>query len=135
MMFEDETLQYFSVSRDEEFIIPTILQSISASINSEILSSADKLEFFASPWSPPAWMKTSGKLEGGGLKTEYLNVYSEYLGKFIDAYAEHGIKISAITPQNEPLSSQTYPSVFFPPEEEANLIRNYLGKLDYIVYT
>lgn len=73
-------------------------------------------------------MKTSGVLEGGGLKSEYLEVYSAYLGKFLDAYAEEGIPIRAITPQNEPLSSQTYPSVFFPPNEEATLIKNYLGR-------
>ena len=114
------------MNRDEEYIIPTILESLQASLAAS-MPSTDKLLFFASPWSAPAWMKTSGKLEGGGIKPEMLEVYAAYLGRFVDEYAKRGITISAITPQNEPLSSQTYPSAFFPPEEEAKLIKNYLG--------
>jgi O-glycosyl hydrolase len=122
----DVNLEKFSISRDEEFILPALLASKEASDVSSN-SPADRLLFFASPWSAPAWMKEPQKLEGGVIQSKYLSIYASYLVKFVDEYAKRGIKISAITPQNEPLTQQSYPSTFLPPDEEATLIKEYLG--------
>jgi len=130
----DISLSKFSTSRDEEFIIPSIQQAIATA-----KGNADELLWFASPWSPPGWMKTPlpsprndeeqfGSLIGGTLSRKFFSTYSMYLSKFVRTYKEkYGIPIYAITPQNEPLANQTYPSNEFPPGEEATLIAESLG--------
>ena len=93
----DTELKYFSIVRDQKYIIPMI---------KEILEINPELYLFASPWSPPGWMKTGGNMCGGYMREEFLDCYAEYIVKFIKAYAQNGIKISALTPQNEPNTEQ-----------------------------
>ena len=57
----------------------------------------------ASPWSPPAWMKSNNSSIGGRLKSEYYDVYADYLIKYILSMKDEGIQIYSITVQNEPL--------------------------------
>lgn len=130
----DINLSKFSTSRDEEFIIPSIQQAIATAKGNK-----DELLWFASPWSAPGWMKsplpsplkegeTYGSLIGGILDRKFFPTYAMYLSKFVRTYKEkYGIPIYAITPQNEPLANQTYPSTLFPADEEAALIANNLG--------
>ncbi len=108
----DITLSHFSVARDEKYIIPII---------KEILEIQPDLYLFASPWSPPAWMKTGGNICGGYMRDKYVDCYADYIVKFIQAYAQHGIKISAITPQNEVNTQHSLdmPSCIWHPEIEA----------------
>jgi len=118
---EDLQLEKFSTEMDEKFIIPAIQESIAIA--------GEDLKFFASPWSGPGWMKSSGVMEGGTLLRKYHEQYTKYLAKMVTTYRDkYGIQISAITPQNEPLANQTYPSTLLSPEEERDLIRNHLGK-------
>ncbi|MFN9952389.1 MAG: hypothetical protein ACK55I_04755, partial [bacterium] len=72
----DLNLERFSTQRDEEYIIPMIQEAIAAAAQG---NSDDELLFLASPWSGPAWMKTSGNLSGGIIKEEYYQQYAEYL--------------------------------------------------------
>jgi len=90
----------------------------------EILRINPDLYLFASPWSPPFWMKTGGSMCGGYMREEYLDCYADYIIKFIQAYERHGIKISAVTPQNEPNSQQNgkMPACIWHPEMEAKFI-------------
>lgn len=60
----------------------------------------DKLIF--STWSPPAYMKSNGKVSHGFLKPEYYQAYANYLVNFCKAYEEAGLKLYAISPSNEP---------------------------------
>ncbi len=108
----DVALEHFSIHRDERYVIPMI---------KEILAIRPDLFLFASPWSPPAWMKTSESFSGGYMRECYLECYAEYFVKFIRAYAAHGIKISAVTIQNEPETQQQglMPSCIWHPEIEA----------------
>ena len=112
----DVDLAHFSIARDEKYVIPII---------KEILSIRPDLFLFASPWSPPAWMKTSETFSGGYMRECYLECYAEYFVKFIRAYAAHGIKISAVTIQNEPETQQQglMPSCIWHPEIEADFAR------------
>ena len=118
----DTSLEHFSVERDETYIIPMI---------KEILEINPDIYLFASPWSPPGWMKTGGSLCGGYMREQYLDCYADYIIKFIKAYAEHGIKISAITPQNETNTQQSgrMPACIWHPETEARFIKVLRQKL------
>ncbi len=112
----DTELKHFSIEHDERYIIPMI---------KEILKVRPDLYIFASPWSPPGWMKTGENIGGGYMRNEFIDCYAEYIIKFIKAYAENGIKISAITPQNEPETTEsgTMPACNWHPETEANFIK------------
>ena len=116
----DQALESFSVWRDEQYRIPFIKQAIEAA--------GGKLTMFASPWSPPAWMKTTNNmLKGGKLLPEYRQAWANYFIKFIDAYEKAGIPIWGLTVQNEPMATQTWESCLFTGEEERDFIKDYLG--------
>ena len=116
-------IESFSIERDKAYKIPMI---------KELLAVNPDIYLFASPWSPPGWMKTGGKLCGGYMRREFIGVYADYIVKFIKAYAENGIKISAITPQNEPETSQggKMPACIWHPEIEAEYILTLRKKLN-----
>ncbi|MGB7540169.1 MAG: hypothetical protein WBM17_16635, partial [Anaerolineales bacterium] len=78
----DSGLAHFSISHDEDYIIPLLQQA--AKLNPQ-------LRFMASPWSSPAWMKDSGRLNGGTLNPAYYRAFSDYFVKFIQAYGAAGI--------------------------------------------
>lgn len=118
---EDFELYYFNIDHDKEYIIPLIKQALEINKN---------LKVIASPWSAPAWMKTSKSLIGGSLREECYEVYARYFVKFIKAYESEGIPIYAITIQNEPLYVPSeYPGMFMSPEAQATFINDYLGPL------
>jgi len=119
----DTELKYFSIVRDQKYIIPMI---------KEILEINPELYLFASPWSPPGWMKTGGNMCGGYMREEFLDCYAEYIVKFIKAYAQNGIKISALTPQNEPNTEQAgfMTACIWHPETEAKYIKILRKKLE-----
>lgn len=116
----DPDLAYFSIERDTHYIIPVLQQVLS--INPDI-------KIIASPWSPPAWMREKQQMvKGGPLIPEYREVYARYFVKFIQAYREEGIRIWAITPQNEPLAENELsgPGMVMSAEEQIDFIKNYL---------
>lgn len=111
----DTELKDFSIDRDRKYILPII---------KEILTINPAITFFASPWSPPAWMKTGNSLGGGFMREKYLDCYGDYVVKFITAYEAEGIHIHAFTPQNEPLTDQggKMPACLWSPELESKFI-------------
>lgn len=119
----DVELKHFSIERDKKYIIPMI---------KEILKIKPDLFLFASPWSPPGWMKTGGNMCGGYMREEFVECYADYIIKFLKAYDENGIKISAITPQNEPNTHQNghMPACIWHPEIEAKFIKILRKRLD-----
>ncbi len=111
----DFTLSSFSIERDKKYVIPFLKDAIAYSKN--------EIKLFASPWSPPAFMKDNGKLVGGGkLKREYYALYADYMSEFVKRYEEEGIKIFALTLQNEPHAIQTWESCVFDAEDEARFL-------------
>ena len=54
----DKDLKTFSVAHDEKYKIPLIKEAIAAA--------GGKLTLFASPWSPPAFMKDNKDMLHGG---------------------------------------------------------------------
>ena len=119
----DVELKHFSIDRDRAYIIPMI---------KEILEINPELYLFASPWSPPGWMKTGGSLCGGFMRGAYLECYADYFVKYLQEYAKCGIRISAVTPQNETETHQKglMPACMWHPELEAEFIKILRRKLD-----
>lgn len=115
----DETLASFSIERDLKYVIPMVKDAIKTA-----RAQGEEILFFASPWSPPAFMKDNKSRIKGRLLPEYYPLYAEYVVKFIESYEAHGIHISAITPQNEPYASSPWDGCRFDTEEEIELIKH-----------
>jgi glucosylceramidase len=114
----DPGLEKFDFGPDKTSVIPAL---------KKILAINPKIKILGSPWSAPAWMKTNGDLKGGSLKPEYYDTYAQYFVKFIAAMKAAGIKIDAVTPQNEPLNPKNTPSMVVEAAEEAAFIGKSLG--------
>jgi glucosylceramidase len=114
----DFELKKFDLGQDKKDVIPVM---------KEILAVAPDIKIMASPWSPPVWMKTNGKVKAGALKEECYEVYAQYLVKYIQEMEKNGIKIDALTVQNEPLNANNTPSMRMSAQEQKNFIKNNLG--------
>ena len=116
----DKELKTFSIEHDRQYRIPFIKKAIAAA--------GGKLTLYASPWSPPAFMKDNNSmLKGGKLKPEFYQSWANYYPKFIKAYEKEGIPIWGISIQNEPMATQVWESCIFTGEEERDFLKNYLG--------
>lgn len=114
----DPQLNQFDLAQDKQDVVPVMKEILS--INPDIL-------IMASPWSPPTWMKDNGKVKAGGLLPQYYDAYALYFVKYIQAMAKEGIKIDAITIQNEPLNANNTPSMRMSAQEQGEFIKNHLG--------
>ncbi len=138
---DDFELKHFSIENDRATLIPFIHAA---------QRYQPKLRLWASPWSPPSWMKKNGfyaeaaAREGqkdNGIRPDqvghegedmflleerYLRAYAKYFGRFIDAYGEQDIRVGMVMPQNEFNSAQNFPSCTWTPAGLAKFIR-YLG--------
>jgi len=116
----DKELKSFTVDHDKQYRIPMIKQAIAAA--------GGKLTMFASPWSPPAFMKSNNDmLHGGSLLPEYYQAWANYYVKFINAYQKEGIPLFGVSIQNEPMATQTWESCIYTAEQERDFLKNYLG--------
>jgi glucosylceramidase len=116
----DKELESFSIAHDLEFKIPLIKQAMAASGNA--------LKLFASPWSPPAFMKDNDDmLHGGKLLPDYAHSWALYYTKFIKSYREEGVPVWGITIQNEPMATQIWESCIYQADDERDFLKNYLG--------
>lgn len=114
----DTDLANFSIQREQESLLPILKRIVAINPNIKIMGS---------PWTAPRWMKTDFSYVGGKLRPEYYTVYADYLVKYIQAMADEGIRIDAITPQNEPLHGGNNPSMVMEAGEQAAFIKNALG--------
>lgn len=116
----DTTLSSFNIEHDKKYKIPFIKEAIKAA--------GGKLNLFASPWSPPAWMKDNNDmLHGGKLKASSYGTWALYYTKFIKAYEKEGIPVWGISIQNEPMATQRWESCIYTGEEERDFLKNHLG--------
>ncbi|MBL8542772.1 MAG: hypothetical protein JNJ63_03095 [Hyphomonadaceae bacterium] len=119
---EDRALTRFSMAPMRATGALPIVQEMRA-INPE-------LAIIASPWSAPAWMKTSGSLIGGRLRREAYPAFAEYLRRYAQAMADEGAPLFALTIQNEPhFEPANYPGMRMTPAERATFIGEHLGPL------
>ena len=116
----DKDLTSFSIAHDLRYRIPLIKRAMAASGN--------RLKLFASPWSPPAYMKDNNDmLHGGHLRPEYARAWALYFAKFIESYRKEGIPLWGITIQNEPMATQRWESCVFQAQDERDFLKNDLG--------
>ncbi len=140
---DDFALEHFSIANDLETLVPFIKSA---------LKHQPALKLWASPWSPPTWMKYNKHYAAAmpppgqhgvtnGLKPDqvgkegtdmfiqqepYFRAYASYFGRFVDEYQKQGIGVSMVMPQNEFNSAQVFPSCTWTPEGLARFI-GYLG--------
>ncbi len=125
----DYTMANFSIDRDKQKLIPYV--KAAQAVNPD-------LRFWASPWTPPTWMKSSpyqtpgnpvNAFDGGSMKSDdqTLKAHALYFVKFIAAYAGEGIKVDYVAPQNEPNYSQNYPSCIWSASTFTTFVSKYLG--------
>jgi glucosylceramidase len=117
----DYGLRHFSIAHDKREILPLLREALKLN---------PKLKVMATPWSPPAWMKTNQSLIGGRLidSQRIYSTYAQYFVEFIKAYRREGVPIYAVTIQNEPQNRNPseYPGADMPVRQEAAVI-NELG--------
>lgn len=142
---DDYTMRNFSIDRDRYILIPYI---------KEALKHRPDLRIWASPWTPPAWMKVNehysqkssgiegtdvghnrldpnsnvlGNVTGFKMQQGYLQAYALYFSKYVQAYKANGINIQMIMPQNEIAWTPCWPSCTWRSDDLAIFIAQYLG--------
>ncbi|MBR1788130.1 MAG: glycoside hydrolase family 30 protein [Bacteroidaceae bacterium] len=134
---EDFDMQHFTIARDRQAIIPSIRLA---------LAENPEMTFWASPWSPPQWMKTNKHYAQRRTSTNgcpfdvppyfndqfvddarYYNAYCLYFDKFIQAYRDEGIDITALAYQNEAYSNTPYPGCSWKATTTGKFLAEYLG--------
>jgi glucosylceramidase len=114
----DPGMDHFSLEAEQIDLIPVLKQ---------ILAIHPEIKILGSPWSPPTWMKSNGQSKGGSLKPEFYDAYAKYFIKYIQGMKAEGIRIDAITIQNEPLNPKNNPSLLMQATEQATFIKKNLG--------
>jgi len=114
----DTNLVHFDLGPDTEDVIPVL---------KEILSINPKIKILGSPWSPPVWMKTNGDTKGGSLQPEFYDAYARYFVRYIREMRKNGIRIDAVTVQNEPLHPGNNPSLLMLAPDQAVFVKDHLG--------
>ncbi len=121
----DLTMSSFSIARDEERLIPFVKAAQAVRTD---------LRFWASPWTPPTWMKDGpfnddSPFDGGSMKGDAatLEAFAQYFVRFVQEYAQRGIDIEIVSPQNEPGYSGTYPTCAWAPETYRDFVGLHLG--------
>jgi glucosylceramidase len=116
----DPDLKRFSVEHDRAYILPSLRAA--REVNPELF-------LFSSPWSPPGWMKAGGSMLGGSMRKQYFASYADYFVKFLQAYSADGVKINAVTVQNEVDTDQNgkMPAALWGQEYEIEFVKGHLG--------
>jgi len=113
-------LHSFSIDRDRVALLPMIQAAQQVA--------GRKLQLLVSPWSPPAWMKSNGQMNGGGhLLAQYRAAWARCFVEFICAYEAEGVPVWGVSVQNEPEAVQTWDSCVYTAEEERDFVRDHLG--------
>lgn len=121
---DDFALASFSIARDRASILPVVKAALAVN---------PAMNLFASPWSPPGWMKTSGTMDKGG-KDSHLRgeeriyqTYADYLVRYLQAYQAEGVTIARLSPQNEADCNPTYPGNVMDPTQMVPFVVKHLA--------
>jgi len=116
---EDKELKTFSIERDRKYILPFIKAAQKVA--------GKELLLFASPWSPPSWMKNNSDMcHGGRLLDEYYQTWARYFVRYLEEYKKEKITFFGLTVQNEAIAWQTWESCVYTAKEEAVFVTKFL---------
>jgi len=117
----DPALEKFSLARAQGEVLPALRAALAINPG---------LKVFLSPWSAPAWMKTSGSLIKGRLDPKHYDAFARYFDQTLAGFKAQGVPVYGITLQNEPhFEPGDYPGMRVEPAERAAFIGNHLGPL------
>ncbi|MBL7744545.1 MAG: hypothetical protein JNN00_13830 [Chitinophagaceae bacterium] len=88
-------------------------------------AAAKGARILASPWSPPANMKTNNNLIGGSLKTDSSAAYAKYLNDFANYMLANGAPLYAISVQNEPDWNPSYEGCVWTADQMKDFLKNH----------
>ncbi|KAF4564923.1 hypothetical protein EYR40_011098 [Pleurotus pulmonarius] len=109
----DTSFNNFNINRSPSYLF---------SVLKDIIAVNNLVKVHLVPWSPPAWMKDSGTMNGGSLQSQFVSAYPLYLLKAVQGFQAQGIRVNAISIQNEPQNSNpTYPTCFMTPTVEGQI--------------
>ncbi|WP_157474887.1 glycoside hydrolase family 30 beta sandwich domain-containing protein [Dyadobacter sp. Leaf189] len=114
----DPEMKRFDLGQDKKDVIPML---------KEILAINPAIKIMGSPWSPPVWMKDNGDTRGGSLKPDSYPAYARYLVRYVQEMKKEGVRIAAITVQNEPLHPGNNPSLLMLAKDQVVFVKNHLG--------
>ncbi len=128
VQFDDTQMTSFSLEREKIYTIPIINKIKKVNPNVFVLGSV---------WSPPEWMKDTKSMvgKGGILLKKYYPAFAKYLLNYVVGMTKLGVKIDALTIQNEPqadhggLKSHKMPQCLYTPQQEAEFVRDHLFPL------
>jgi len=111
-------LEGFSLDDDFAYVLPLVFDALAAN---------PRLEFLASPWSPPAWAKSNRSMKRGGrLLRAHYGTWAALMARFVAEYRALGIPVTRLTVQNEPGAVQTWESCLFTAAQEGAFLRDHL---------
>lgn len=118
----DPEMKRFSIAHDKAYVLPMLREA--RKVNPDLF-------LFSSPWSPPGWMKAGGSMLGGSMRRHFLAPYAQYFLHFIEAYSAEGVRVDAVTVQNEVDTDQDgrMPACSWPQEYEIAFVKDHLGPL------
>jgi glucosylceramidase len=116
----DPELNYFCIDHDNAWLLPTLREA--REINPDLF-------LFSCVWSPPGWMKTGGSMLGGSMRKHWFAPHARYFVKFLQAYEAAGVKVQAITVNNEVDTDQdgVFPATLWGQEYEMDFVKDHLG--------
>ena len=115
----DPKLRNFSIEPAKKYVLPRTREALA--INPDLL-------VMISPWSAPAWMKTSRSLIKGELVPRFYQPFANYLARTVESLGREGVPVSMITIQNEPdFEPEDYPGMRVNSPDRAVIIGRFVG--------
>lgn len=117
----DLQLTHFSILPAKKYVLPRVREALA--INPDLL-------VMISPWSAPAWMKSTKSLIQGQLVPQYYPAFATYLARTVESFGREGVPVSMLTIQNEPnFEPDSYPGMRVDPKQRAEIIGRHVGPL------
>ena len=115
----DPGLRHFSIEPAKRYVLPRTREALA--INPDLL-------VMISPWSAPAWMKTTRSLIKGEIEPQYYPAFANYLARTVQAFGGEGVRVAMLTIQNEPnFEPDNYPGERVDPPQRSEIIGRHVG--------
>jgi glucosylceramidase len=115
----DPELRHFTIEYARKYVLPRTREALA--INPDLM-------VMISPWSAPAWMKTTKSLIKGKLVPEYYPAFANYLARTVEEFGREGVPVTMLTIQNEPdFEPADYPGMRVDPPQRAEVIGRHVG--------